>query len=149
MCLGALNYWFLLCLSGSARFAMRSPTLKLALSPSEKRGQARIISVPAPTRQKGFPHSTTQRHRLRRTGGHRDGGGRRGRADCRQKPGGCQNYHGPVNVGREAQAKERGLAIFARMDHAAGAAKIGKTMRPTEVLIFGNPQGGTPFMAFA
>jgi len=54
-----------------------------------------------------------------------------------------------VNVCREAQAKERGLAIFARMDHAAGAAKIGKTMRPTEVLIFGNPQGGTPFMAFA
>ena len=28
----------------------------------------------------------------------------------------------------------------------AGAAKIGKALRPTEVLIFGNPQGGTPFM---
>ena len=49
----------------------------------------------------------------------------------------------------EAQAKERGLAIFARIDHAAGAAKIGKTLRPTEVLIFGNPQGGTPFMECA
>ena len=49
----------------------------------------------------------------------------------------------------EAQAKERGLAIFARIDHAAGAAKIGKALRPTEVLIFGNPQGGTPFMECA
>jgi uncharacterized protein (DUF302 family) len=43
-------------------------------------------------------------------------------------------------------AKQRGLNVFARIDHAAGAAKIGKTLRPTEVLIFGNPQGGTPFM---
>jgi uncharacterized protein (DUF302 family) len=33
--------------------------------------------------------------------------------------------------------------------HAAGAAKIGKTLRPTAVLIFGNPQGGTPFMECA
>jgi uncharacterized protein (DUF302 family) len=49
----------------------------------------------------------------------------------------------------EAQAKQRGLNIFARIDHAAGAAKIGKTLRPTEVLIFGNPQGGTPFMECA
>ena len=49
----------------------------------------------------------------------------------------------------EAQAKERGLAVFARIDHAAGAAKIGKTLRPTEVLIFGNPQGGTPLMECA
>ena len=46
-------------------------------------------------------------------------------------------------------AKQRGLVIFARVDHAAGAAKIGKTLRPTEVLIFGNPQGGTPLMECA
>ena len=46
----------------------------------------------------------------------------------------------------ESVAKEKGLNIFARIDHAAGAAKIGKTLRPTTVLIFGNPQGGTPFM---
>ena len=46
-------------------------------------------------------------------------------------------------------AKQRGLRIFARVDHAAGAASIGKTLRPTEVLIFGNPQGGTPFMECA
>jgi uncharacterized protein (DUF302 family) len=41
---------------------------------------------------------------------------------------------------------QRGLTVFARIDHAAGAAKIGKTLRPTEVLVFGSPQGGTPFM---
>ena len=49
----------------------------------------------------------------------------------------------------ENVVKERGLNVFARIDHAAGAAKIGKTLRPTEVLIFGNPQGGTPFMECA
>ncbi|MEO5764282.1 MAG: DUF302 domain-containing protein [Casimicrobiaceae bacterium] len=46
----------------------------------------------------------------------------------------------------EAVLKEKGLTIFARVDHAAGAAKVGKTLRPTEVLIFGNPAGGTPLM---
>ena len=49
----------------------------------------------------------------------------------------------------EATAKERGLMIFARIDHAAGAQKIGKTLRPTELLIFGSPQGGTPLMECA
>jgi len=49
----------------------------------------------------------------------------------------------------EELAKQKGLNVFARIDHAAGAAKIGKSLRPTEVLIFGNPQGGTPFMECA
>jgi uncharacterized protein (DUF302 family) len=49
----------------------------------------------------------------------------------------------------EEIAKQRGLNVFARVDHAAGAARIGKTLRATEVLIFGNPQGGTPFMECA
>jgi uncharacterized protein (DUF302 family) len=49
----------------------------------------------------------------------------------------------------EAAAKARGLTIFARVDHAAGAQKIGQTLRPTELLIFGNPQGGTPLMQCA
>ena len=49
----------------------------------------------------------------------------------------------------EDLAKQRGLNVFARIDHAAGAAKVGKTLRATEVLIFGNPQGGTPFMECA
>jgi len=49
----------------------------------------------------------------------------------------------------EELAKQRGLIVFARVDHAAGAARVGKTLRPTEVLIFGNPKGGTPFMECA
>jgi uncharacterized protein (DUF302 family) len=49
----------------------------------------------------------------------------------------------------EDTVKARGLTVFARIDHAAGAAKIGKSLRPTVVLIFGNPQGGTPFMKCA
>lgn len=49
----------------------------------------------------------------------------------------------------EAAAKARGLNVFARIDHAAGAQKIGKALRPTELLIFGNPQGGTPLMECA
>ena len=49
----------------------------------------------------------------------------------------------------EGVVKQRGLNVFARIDHAGGAAKIGKTLRPTELLIFGNPQGGTPLMECA
>lgn len=49
----------------------------------------------------------------------------------------------------ESAAKTRGLNVFLRLDHAAGAKKIGKTLRPTELLIFGNPQGGTPLMECA
>jgi len=47
----------------------------------------------------------------------------------------------------EELVKQRNLNVFARIDHAAGAARIGQTLRPTELLIFGNPQGGTPLMA--
>jgi uncharacterized protein (DUF302 family) len=49
----------------------------------------------------------------------------------------------------ESTIKDKGLTLFARIDHAGGAAKIGKMLRPTEVLIFGNPQGGTPLMECA
>lgn len=49
----------------------------------------------------------------------------------------------------EVVVRDNELNVFARIDHAAGAAKVGKTLRPTEVLIFGNPQGGTPFMECA
>ncbi len=49
----------------------------------------------------------------------------------------------------ETIVKERGLNVFARVDHAGGASKVGKTLRPTELLIFGNPQGGTPFLECA
>ena len=40
----------------------------------------------------------------------------------------------------------RGLTVLARVDHADGAAKVGMALRPTEVVIFGNPKGGTPLM---
>ena len=49
----------------------------------------------------------------------------------------------------EVNATQRGLKVFARVDHTAGAASVGKTLLPTEVLIFGGPQGGTPFMECA
>lgn len=42
--------------------------------------------------------------------------------------------------------KEKGMNVFARIDHAAGAKKIGENLCPTELLIFGNPQTGTPLM---
>lgn len=44
---------------------------------------------------------------------------------------------------------EKGMKVFARIDHAAGAASIGAELRPTELLIFGNPKGGTPLMQCA
>lgn len=46
----------------------------------------------------------------------------------------------------EAEIKAKGMTLFARIDHAAGAAAVGLPLRPTEVLIFGNAQGGTPLM---
>jgi uncharacterized protein (DUF302 family) len=46
----------------------------------------------------------------------------------------------------EAEVKARGMTVFARIDHAAGAAAVGLTLRPTEVVIFGNANGGTPLM---
>lgn len=46
----------------------------------------------------------------------------------------------------EGEVKAKGLTVFARMDHAAGAASVGMALRPTTVLVFGNPKGGTPLM---
>jgi len=39
-----------------------------------------------------------------------------------------------------------GLLVFARIDHGAGASDVGLELRPTELLIFGHPKGGTPLM---
>jgi uncharacterized protein (DUF302 family) len=44
---------------------------------------------------------------------------------------------------------EHGMTVFARVDHAAGAAAVGLRLRPTEVLVFGNAKGGTPLMQAA
>ncbi|HUC51819.1 MAG TPA: DUF302 domain-containing protein [Xanthobacteraceae bacterium] len=46
----------------------------------------------------------------------------------------------------EADVKAKGLTVFARIDHAAGAKEAGMPLRPTELLIFGNAKGGTPLM---
>ncbi len=45
-----------------------------------------------------------------------------------------------------ATVEAKGFTIVARVDHAAGASKVDMTLRPTELLIFGNPKGGTPLM---
>jgi uncharacterized protein (DUF302 family) len=41
---------------------------------------------------------------------------------------------------------KKGIQVFAHIDHAAEAQKVGLRLRPTQVLIFGNPQAGTPVM---
>jgi uncharacterized protein (DUF302 family) len=46
----------------------------------------------------------------------------------------------------ETAVKAKGMTVFARIDHAAGATAVGSSLRPTELLIFGNPKGGTPLM---
>ena len=46
----------------------------------------------------------------------------------------------------EAEVKGKGLTVFAHIDHAAGAAAIGLSLDPTDLLIFGNAKGGTPLM---
>lgn len=46
----------------------------------------------------------------------------------------------------ETAVKAKGMTVFARIEHAAGATAVGLPLRPTEVLIFGNAKGGTPLM---
>jgi uncharacterized protein (DUF302 family) len=48
-----------------------------------------------------------------------------------------------------AAVADRGITVFARIDHAAAASTVGMALRPTEVLIFGNPRAGTPLMQIA
>jgi uncharacterized protein (DUF302 family) len=52
-----------------------------------------------------------------------------------------------VTVGRLLHAIEsRGLTVFARVDHAAGARDVGLKLADEEVVIFGSPRSGTPLM---
>jgi uncharacterized protein (DUF302 family) len=46
----------------------------------------------------------------------------------------------------EAEVRAKGLTVFAHVDHAAGAAAVGLSLLPTDLLIFGNAKGGTPLM---
>ena len=56
--------------------------------------------------------------------------------------------HGvPETVARlKALLAQRGIEVFAHIDHAAEAKEVGLPLRPTQVLIFGNPKAGTPLM---
>lgn len=59
-------------------------------------------------------------------------------------------YSVPETLKRlETLLQSKGLTIFARVDHSGEAAKVGMQMRPTQVLIFGSPKGGTPVMQAA
>jgi uncharacterized protein (DUF302 family) len=49
----------------------------------------------------------------------------------------------------EAEIGAKGMKIFARIDHAAGAAEAGLELRPTELILFGNARAGTPLMQSA
>ncbi|MFY0676311.1 MAG: DUF302 domain-containing protein [Neptuniibacter sp.] len=49
----------------------------------------------------------------------------------------------------EAALKAKGMTVFNRIDHSAGAASVGQELRPTQLLIFGNPKVGTPLMKCA
>jgi uncharacterized protein (DUF302 family) len=59
-----------------------------------------------------------------------------------------QSSHGPAETMNRlvAEIKAKGLTVFARIDHAAGAEEVGLPLRPTELVIFGNAKGGTPLM---
>ena len=46
----------------------------------------------------------------------------------------------------KALLAQKGIELFAHIDHAAGAEKVGLPLRPTQVLIFGSPKAGTPLM---
>jgi uncharacterized protein (DUF302 family) len=46
----------------------------------------------------------------------------------------------------EAELQAKSITVFARIDHRAEAARVGLSLRPTQVLIFGNPRAGTPVM---
>jgi uncharacterized protein (DUF302 family) len=46
----------------------------------------------------------------------------------------------------QAEIRAQGMTVFARIDHAAGAAEVGLTLPPTELIIFGNARAGTPLM---
>ena len=49
----------------------------------------------------------------------------------------------------ESVLAERGVRVFALVDHSGEAEQVGMKMRPTKLVIFGNPKGGTPVMVAA
>ena len=62
----------------------------------------------------------------------------------------ASNHSVPETLDRlESIAKAKGITIFARIDFSGDAARNGLEMRPTQLLIFGNPKAGTPMMVAA
>jgi len=62
----------------------------------------------------------------------------------------ASRYSVDETLGRlKAAFAEKGMQIFAVIDHSGEAEKVGLKMRPTKVLIFGSPKGGTPLMVAA
>jgi uncharacterized protein (DUF302 family) len=60
------------------------------------------------------------------------------------------HYSVPETLARlQSILKEKGITVFALIDHSGEAAKAGLSMRPTQLLIFGSPKGGTPLMVAA
>jgi uncharacterized protein (DUF302 family) len=59
-----------------------------------------------------------------------------------------QSHYGPQETMQrlEAAVKAKGFTVFAHIDHSAQAAQVGLGLPPTDLLIFGNPKGGTPLM---
>ncbi len=49
----------------------------------------------------------------------------------------------------DAAFREKGMKIFVVIDHSGEAEKVGMKMRPTKVVVFGSPKGGTPLMIAA
>jgi uncharacterized protein (DUF302 family) len=49
----------------------------------------------------------------------------------------------------QAMLREKGVAVFALIDHAGEAKKVGMEMPPTQLVIFGSPKAGTPLMQAA
>ncbi|MGC1105766.1 MAG: DUF302 domain-containing protein [Candidatus Acidiferrales bacterium] len=59
-------------------------------------------------------------------------------------------YSVPETLDRLGDALQaKGIRVFARIDHSGEAEKVGLKMPPTQLLIFGNPKGGTPVMLAA
>ncbi len=59
----------------------------------------------------------------------------------------ASNYSVKDSLDRlEVELRAKNITVFARIDHAAGAASVAMTLRPTELLIFGSPKAGTPLM---
>jgi uncharacterized protein (DUF302 family) len=58
------------------------------------------------------------------------------------------SLHGPVETLQrlEAAVTRHGMTIFARIDHGAAAEEVGMELKPTVVVLFGNPRAGTPTM---